>query len=242
QVNFLDKSCAHEIFFNSDKLSFGFDTPYADFIGRILPIKCEMEGKLVFQVATMTGNYTWYFGRGAIEGIPIKFVQDKKGPDRYVSGYLNAIAPPNTDFSKNVSAPLFRKGNELFVFDFFSDHFDVFDSDLNSIRRVPISFQNTTITAGLVFRFSFVDVDVKNFTQTILFDERAGRAYAFFRYRSDNKQYLKEINLETGKIDRTIEIPEFPNISNVRVYDNVVYFLYDTKVYPFYRLLYRMTI
>jgi hypothetical protein len=153
-----------------------------------------------------------------------------------------AFAPHGSDFSKCVSVPLFRKGNELFVFDFFRDHFEVFDSDLNSIRKVPISFQNTTVTAGLVFRFSYADVDVKNFTQTILPDEKTGKAYAFFRYKADNRQYLKEVNLENGRIDRVIEIPDFPNISNIRVYGNSVFFLYDTKVYPFYRLLYRMVI
>ncbi|TSA35473.1 MAG: hypothetical protein D4R64_09355 [Porphyromonadaceae bacterium] len=140
------------------------------------------------------------------------------------------------------SVPVFRKDDELFVFDFFGNHIEVFDSVLNPVRKVPINFQNTTVKAGLIFRFSFVDIDAFNFTQTILFDDKTGKAYAFFRFRSDNKQYLKEINLETGKIDRIIEIPDFHNISNVKVYDNVVYFLYDTKVYPFYRLLYRMTI
>ena len=172
----------------------------------------------------------------------LKFVQDKKAPTRYVSKELMAYAPHDADFNKKVSAPMFRKGKELFVFDFFSNHFEVFDSNLNPVRKVPISFQNVNVIDGLVFRFSTVDIDVKNFTQTILFDEKAGKAYAFFRYRSDNKQYLKEINLETGQIDRVITIPEYSNISDVRVYDNALYFLYDTKVYPYYRLLYRMVI
>jgi hypothetical protein len=240
QVNFLDKICAHEVKFNSDKLSFGYDTPYSDLIGRVLPVKCEMNGKLVFQVSTMTENYTYYFGRGAIEGKPIKCVKDSRGPDRYISGTLQAFGPHGADFSKNVSVPFFRKGSELFVFDFFDSHFEVFDSDLNSVRKIPISFQNIPVTAGLIYHY--VDVDVMNFTQTILFDEKAGKTYAFFRLRSTNRQSLKEINLDTGKIDRVVGIPDYPNISNIRVYNNVLYFLYDTKVYPFYRMLYRMII
>lgn len=242
QVHFLDKVCAHEVKHTDDKLTLGYDTRYSDFIGRVLPIKCEMNGKLVFQVSTETENYTWYFGRGAEDGIPIKMVRDKYGPQRYVSAALRAYAPRFADISRNVSAPLFRRGNELFVFDFFDNHIEVFDSVLKSVRKIPIDFQNAKMTAGLIFRFSFMDVDVANFTQTILFDDKSGKAYAFFRIRSSNKQYLKEINLETGKIDRIIGIPDFPNISNIRVHDNVLYFLYDTKSYPFYRLLYRMTI
>ncbi len=242
KIQFLDKDCAHEINHYFDRLTYGYDTRYSDFIGRVLPIKCEMEGKLVFQVSTTTGNFTYFFGRGSQEGKPIKFVRDKKGPSRDISDVLRAYAPHFVDIKKCVNAPLFRKGKELYVFDFFSDHFEVFDKNLNSVRKVPISFQNTTVTDGLIFRFSTVDIDVRNFTQNILYDEKAEKAYAFFRYHSDNKQYLKEINLETGQIDRVIGIPDFPNISNVRVYDNAVYFLYDTKVYPFYRLLYRMVI
>jgi hypothetical protein len=240
QINFLDKDCAHEIKHNSDKLSFGYDTPYSDLIGRVLPVKCEMNGKLVFQVSTTTENFTWYFGVGAINGELIKCVKDSKGPDRTIAKELMAFAPHFAEIYKNVTAPLFRKNDELFVFDFFDSHFEVFDSDLNPVKKIPISFQNIPVTAGIFYHYT--DVDVLNFTQTILFDEKTGKAYAFFRLRSDNKQYLKEINLETGKIDRIIEIPNYPNISNIRVYDNAVYFLYDTKVYPYYRLLYRMVI
>jgi hypothetical protein len=242
QVQFLDKCCAHEIKHTSDKLSFGYDTPYSDFIRRVLPIKCEIEGNLVFQISTMTENFTWYYSREVVNGVPIKYVQDKKGPGRYASEGLRAYAPHFLDVNKNVSVPLFKKDNELFVFDFFGNNFEVFNSYLNPVRKVPIHFQNTKVKEGLIFRYSYVDVDVYNFTQTILFDEKAGKAYAFFRVRSNNKQSLKEVNLETGKIDRVIEIPDYPNISNVRVHDNVVYFLYDTKVYPFCRNLFRMTI
>jgi hypothetical protein len=242
KIQFLDKDCAHEVNHYFDRLTFGYDTQYSDFIGRVIPIKCEMEGKLVFQVATVTGSYTFFYGRGSQEGTPIKFIQDKKANSRYVSKELMAMAPHDADFNKRVSAPMFRKGKELFVFDFFSDHFEVFDSNLNPVRKVPISFQNVNVIDGLVFRIYSVDVDTKNFDQNILFDEKAGKAYAFFRYKSDNKQYLKEISLETGQIDRVIPIPEFSNISNVRVYDNALYFLYDTKVYPYYRQLYRMVI
>lgn len=242
RIHFLDKNCAHELNHYFDKLSFGYETGYADLIGRVLPVKCEMEGRLIFQVATPNVNYTYFFGRGATEGILFKIVQDKRGAARYIGEELEAMAPHDADFSKNVSAPVFRKGRELYVFNFFSNHFEVFDNNLTSLRKVPISFQNITETSGLILRFSSVEMDNKNFKQEILYDEKAGRAYAFFRYRSDNKQYLKEINLKTGQIDRVIGIPDYPNITNIRVYDNALYFLYDTKVYPYYRLLYRMVI
>lgn len=240
QVQFLDRSCAHEVLCKNDRLTFGYNTNYADFIGRLLPIKCEMMGRLIFQVSNQTENYTFYFGRGARDGKPIKYVTDKKGGDRYMTKELEAMAPSTADFSKNVSAPLFRKNNELYIFDFFNSHFEVFDSNLTSKRTVPITFQNRTFRDLLIFEYQ--DVDIRNFTQTILFDEKSGRAYAFFRMRSDNRQSLREVNLETGEIQRMIEIPDFPNISNIRVYDNTVYFLYDTKTYPYYRLLYRMAI
>ena len=242
QVMFLDKRCAHEVNFEAGRISLGYEIPYSDFISRVLPIKCEMDGKLVFQVSTMTENITCYFGRKAPDGIRIKKVVDKNGPGRYASEGLRAYAPHFLDVNKNVSVPVFRKGNELYIFDFFANNIEVFDSELQPLRKIPIRFQNTTVKAGLIFRIIYEDVDVRNFTQTILFDAKAEKAYALFRYKSDNKQYLKEVNLETGEISRTIGIPDFPNITNIRVSDNVVYFLYNTKTYPFYRLLYRMSI
>ncbi len=239
-VQFLDKKSAHEVLARNNKLVFGYDTPYEDFLGRVMPVKVEMMGSLIFQVANLTESFTLFFGMGRPEGEILKYVRDKKGTTRTLGAELMAMAPRSADFNKNVRAPLFRKNNELFVFDFFEGNIEVFDSNLKRNRYIPIDFQYTTIHEALFFEYQ--DIDAKNFTQTILFDEKAGKAYAFYRQRSDNRQSLREINLETGKIDLIIEIPDFPNVSDIRVYDNVVYFLYDTKVYPFYRLLYRMAV
>jgi hypothetical protein len=151
-----------------------------------------------------------------------------------------ALSSRSADVFKKVPAPIFRKGNELYIFDFFDNHFEVFDSELKSVRTVPINFQNTTITTLLLFHSR--DVDTRNFTQTILFDEKSGKAYAFFRLSSDDSQSLREVNLKTGEISRIIEIPHLPNVTNPRVYDNTLYFLYSGKTYPYYRALYRMSI
>jgi hypothetical protein len=233
QVHFLDKKCAHEIFHINDTLSFGFTTPYSVFINRLLPIKCEMNRWLIFQVSGALENYTYFFGPGTPDGECIKTVKETLGY-RYV--YLFT---PNKDFTKHVSAPIISKDNQLLIFDFFTNHIEYFDSDLKPVKKVSITFQNHMVKT--LFR-QYEDLDNKNFTQQILFDSKAGKAYAFFRLHSNNRQSLHEVNLATGKIDRVIEIPDFTNVSNIRVHDNVVYFLYDSKIYPFYRLLYRMTI
>ncbi len=149
------------------------------------------------------------------------------------------MTAPNYDAYKKVSAPIVRKDKQLYIFDFFANHIECFDDSLNTVKMIPITFQNHTVKT--LFG-EYQDLDNKNFTQQILYDEKSVKAYAFFRLRSNNRHSLREVNLETGNIDRIIEIPDFPNISKIQVYDNVVYFLYDSKTYPFYRLLYRMTI
>ena|GEM_PF-1162731 len=224
QVNYLDRVSVREVRHAFDKLFFAFETQYPDFLGSVMSVTCEMEGNLVFQGGTTSANYTWYYGRGSRAVKMIKTVRDKNtGP-----------------YAKAVVAPLFRKGKELYVFDFYRGHIEVFNSGLNSVRMVPIDFQFKQITEAIFGGYQ--DVDSYDFTRRILYDEKAGRAYAFYRLHSNGRQSLREVNLETGKIDRMVEIPDFPNISHICVYDNVVYFLYDTKVYPYYRLLYRMVI
>lgn len=240
QVHFLDKNGAHELMCDQDRISFGLDTPYDEFLKTLLPIKCELMGRLIYQVSTRTQNYTFFFGRGKKQEDPLKCVTDKKGEDRYVFLDPGAQTSRSPDVFKKVSAPLFRKGNELYIFDFFDDHFEVFDSELKSLRLVPIHFQNTTVTTFLVFHTQ--DVDTRNFTQTILFDDKAGRAYAYFHQPSDESQTLREVNLKTGEINRIIEIPHLPNVTNLRVYDNTLYFLYSGRTYPYYRALYRMSL
>jgi hypothetical protein len=224
QVNYLDKISVREVRHAFDKLFFAFETQYPDFLGSVMSVTCEMQGKLIFQGGAKSANITWYYGRGSRANKILKTVKDKNaGP-----------------YAKAVVAPLFRKGNELYVFDFYSGHIEVFDADLNSLRKIPIDFQFRKVTEAIVLQYQ--DVDSHDFTRNILFDDKAGKAYAFYRMRSTGRQSLREVDLETGKIGKHHEIPDFPNISAIRVYDNVVYFLYDTKVYPFHRLLYRMTL
>ena len=219
QVNYLDKVSVHEIRHGFDKLYFGYETQYPDFLSWVLPVTCEMKGKLVYQGGTRAVNYIWYY-RGEI----IKVVHDKHWGI----------------YSKDMMVPMFRKDNQLFIFDFYNGHIEVFDSELKSCKKISIDFQFVQVNEALVLNYQYVDV--KDFTREILFDEQAGRAYAFYRIRTNGRQSLREIDLATGKIVRQIEIPDFPNISNVRVSGNAVYFLYDTKVYPYYRMLYRMLI
>ena len=239
QVQFLDDRAAHEIMCRNRKLEFGFDTPYPDFLERVIPVKAEMRGNLVFQIANQSDNYTWYFGPGTRNGKMIKRVIRNKSDTESVTNELLASAPGEAEYSKNLQAPLFRKGNELFVFDFYSNHIEVFDSKLKSNRLISISFHLAKASEELLADQEGGDL---NKFPSILYDSKAGKAYAFFRIGADNRQLLKEINLETGQIDRIIEISGFSIVSNIRIEDNVVYFLYDTKVYPFYRLLYRMAI
>ena len=224
QVNYLDRVSVREVRHAFDKLFFAYETQYPDFLGSVMSVTCEMEGKLVFQGGYIAANLTWYYGRGSRANKIIKTVRDKNtGPG-----------------AKAVVAPLFRRGRELFVFDFYSGHIEVFDSELKPVRKIPIDFQYRTVNDVLGIQYQ--DVDSYDFRRNILFDEVAGRAYAFYRLRSSGRQILKEVDLATGKIGKQVEIPDFPNISDIRVSGNVVYFLYDTKVFPFYRLLYRMII
>jgi len=127
----------------------------------------------------------------------------------------------------------------LLIFDFFANHIQYFDSELKPVKKVPIVFQNHPVKT--LFG-QYEDLDNQNFTQQVFYDSKTDKAYAFFRLKSTNLQSLREIDLETGKIERIIEIPDYPNISKIQVYDNTIYFLYDSKIYPFYRLLYRMAI
>ena len=240
QVHFLDKNGAHELLCYQNRIDFGYDTPYDEFISTLLPIKCEMMGRLIYQVSTQTKNYTFFFGRGQRQEDPLKCVTDKKGTHRYVLLDSGTLETRSENVFKKVPAPIFRKGNELYIFDFFENHFEVFDSELKSVRTVPINFHSTTITTLLLSHSR--DVDTRNFTQSILFDEKSGKAYAFFRLRSGDSQSLREVNLKTGEISRIIEIPHLPNVTNLRVYGNTLYFLYSGKTYPYYRSLYRMSI
>ena len=233
EIHLLTRDTVWEVSSKDDSLTLTYPIDYSQFLEIIFPIKCRIGHSFFYQVSSETENHTFRVGSGMKEPVDIKEVYDKWGNRRY-------LKPGHRKFYKYVSAPVFSMDSSICVFDFFGDNIEFFSEDGVSIKTTPITFQKKR-TRVFLWRYE-QDLDQKNFPQKIFQDAINNRFYALYRYRVSGKQFLKEIDMDSGKIIQSISIPDFTNVRKVRIHNNTVYFLYDVKLYPYYTNLYKMKI
>lgn len=156
--------------------------------------------------------------------IKLKTVNDKDGLVRYVPDPIFPDRP-----KKMVSAPIIYKADSIFIFDFFDDYIDVYNTSGEHINEIPIDFHLREIKQWILK--PYFDIDQHNFKQKILYDKATGRAFALFRYKKNGRYSLKEIDLSTGMVKKIIEIPDYTWVEKIN--NNVVYFLYPEKIFPY---------
>jgi hypothetical protein len=122
-----------------------------------------------------------------------------------------------------VYAPLVCLEDTLVLFNFTESKIERFTANAIPIGKYDISFQHD-----------------KNFTDELLVDNADSKVY--FLFRKNGLSILKEVDINSGKIVQSVSIPAFVFIEKIKVYDNVVYFLYKEKYNQEYKKLYKFKI
>ena len=246
-IQLLTTDNVFQVFVNQNNLNLVYPTPFEQFMKLLFPAKAVLNNRLFYQKTTTTKNETYCIEEGDKKTRLIKTVSDPNGPYRYARPihFLGEITDPDRliikgSYEKCVSAPIIQRRDDIAVFDFFGNTMDFFNSDGICQKSVRITFHLKEYYELLLIRMR--DIDQANFTQQILYDEQVNRIWSVWRQKSNGRYSLKEINPDTGGIVRVVEIPDYPFIDKIQVHNNIVYFLYLEKKYPFYRSLYRMGI
>jgi hypothetical protein len=125
-------------------------------------------------------------------------------------------------FYKPVFAPLVNIHDTLYLFNFEDSWIGLFDDSCNLIKKIPMVFHND-----------------ENWKREIYFDEIKGKVYAIFR--KEGISTLKEINIETGQLVNSVQIPDLPFVDNIKINNGRLYFLYtDHSKGDELRMLYSM--
>lgn len=124
-------------------------------------------------------------------------------------------------FADPVFAPLFILGDSIYIINFVDSQIEHYDMDGKEIDIVPIEFN-----------------DFKNIKEEILIDEASRKVYSLFQKNAITT--LREIDLKTGNLTRSIQIPDYAFIENIKVRDDVVYFLYTERLNDEYKQLYKL--
>jgi len=247
-IQLLTKTKVYQIFNKDNNLKLIYPTFLEDFQSSLMPAKAMLDGHLFTQKTTRLINNTYVIAEGDTLPKLIKTVSDPYGDFRYVRpiDFPDRLHPASWflmrkgSYERCVTAPVIQRKNDILIFDFFGNSIDFFSADGDKLRTVPIKFHLMEYLDLFVIKQT--DIDMINFSQKILYDERTDRIWAVWHLKSTGRYYLKEVNPENGEIVRVVEVPDYPFVDKIQIHNNIVYFLYTEKVYPYYRSLYRMGI
>lgn len=119
-----------------------------------------------------------------------------------------------------IYAPLFNIKDNIYIFDYVNGNIIRFDKALQLIGEVPVSYHKAL-----------------SFQDDMEVDAVSGKTFALFE--SGGVSELKEINLQTGAIRKSYQIP-FPFTTHLKVHDGYVYFIRREKGDDGTRYLLRM--
>jgi hypothetical protein len=247
-IQLLTNDAVYQIFQKDNFLYLIYPTPVEDFQSSLMPAKAILDGHLFTQKTTRLKNDTYVISEGDTLAKLIKTVSDPYGEFRYVRpiDFIDGLLPASHylmrkgSYERCDTAPVIQRKNDILIIDFFGNSIDFYNAEGDLLKSVPIKFHLMEYLDLLVFRHT--DIDMINFSQEILYDEKENRIWAVWHEKSTGRYSLKEINPDNGEVVRVIDVPDYPFIDRMRVYGNILYFLYTEKTYPFYRSLYRMTI
>lgn len=126
-------------------------------------------------------------------------------------------------FADPIFAPLFLLDDSIYIINFVNSQIEIYDIEGKELDIIPIEFNN-----------------YKNIREKIIVDDVSKKVYALFKKGAITT--LREINLKTGQLTSSIHIPEYPFIENIKVRDDVVYFLYKERINEEYKQLYKLNL
>jgi hypothetical protein len=121
-----------------------------------------------------------------------------------------------------VYTPLYHIKNAIYIFDYVNHTIKCYDKLNQLTKTVPIDFHKTL-----------------HFSKSMQVDPITSKAFAIFE--SNGISELKEIDPNTGLVNASCKIP-FVFTSNIKVYDNYIYFIRKEKGYDGIRFLSRLKI
>jgi hypothetical protein len=119
-----------------------------------------------------------------------------------------------------IYAPLFKIRDSIYIFDYVNGNIKSFDKALQLKQEVPVSYHNNL-----------------RFQEEMPLDDISRKIYALFE--SGGISELQEINLNSGAVDKTYQIP-FPFVNHIKVRGGYAYFIRKEKGDDQTRFLSRM--
>lgn len=125
-------------------------------------------------------------------------------------------------YYKELYAPLFKRNDSLFLFDYYKDQLITFDYLGNRLDSVSIYHHYRPKSSG--------------WKKELIQDQITGQIYA--RFEKDGICYLGLVDTKTGEIKERVQL-EFKYVDKIEVFDNFVYYIYRPYESPQKKFLYK---
>jgi hypothetical protein len=226
------------------KIKFPYRTTYDSLVKTVKPFLFMLSDRLYFEEFTPDGfgkaiGYydTTNHHKGYIHSIPGETARKNYYDDLQFNSRWNEFNTGSSSFTaddlrankyfyyQRINAPLLKLGdNEMADFNFTDGVIEFMNNEGKIYRKVPIEFQkepDINLFEGL---FSiFFPISDWSWTGRLYADEYYKDVYTSFI--KNGLIQLKKINLETGKLTRTFDVPfSFPK--KIEVYKGEAFFLY----------------
>jgi len=129
-------------------------------------------------------------------------------------------------YEGKVKVPMFTLNDTLFIVNTYKDSLLKYNPSGKFCKSISIEFHKDST----IWDFTYNNI-------VFLTDESTNSCYILMRNNSSWE--LMKLNPQSGKIEKNINLPNFPGMTDIHVFQNAVYFLYYEKYYPFFTRLYR---
>lgn len=245
-IHFISADTVWQIYPENNYIWLIYPSGRISFEDNLSHIKAELDGRLYYQRYVKQGKivYTYYIDRKYDRPVIMSTIRDSvflalqadEARFRTMGADIN-MAPPLQLRQNPIHAPLFKVGDQIVIFNFINNKIEYYSKYGKLIDEKEILFHRKEKSIAIILKTYEMD---PAFTRIILMDEGFGKFYAL--YINSGIHTLIEVNMDTGKLGKRIEIPEFAYIDRIRVHNNAVYFMYLKKIAPYYMSIYRMEI
>ncbi|MFC2111495.1 carboxypeptidase-like regulatory domain-containing protein [Bacteroidota bacterium] len=228
----LTKKCAYEINSGSSKIHLDYVMPKEEFETRNLPVVESIDNLLYWKQYYYSDQVIVYYTYDFVnnENKEFKVIMNESG--MYMLKDKARLLKNATDAEirfeemvmyKPIFAPLIKLKDSICILNYVESKIEFYASDGELLGETPITYHQN-----------------KQWKNEIYIDEIKGKIYAMFKKNGISK--LREINLSEGILDKEIDIPGYQFVENIKVRDDVVYFLYKENFSDDYKQLYKMKI
>lgn len=142
---------------------------------------------------------------------------EKFGP--YFKGKEEDLRFQELIILRPIFAPLVKCHDTLLIFNFVDSRLEKYSKETEMLSKTNIDFQKSNALVKEIY--------VDNITQQI-----------YFLFRKNGISQLKEISKTDGHIIKTVKIPDYVYVENIKINNGIVYFLYKEKTDQEYKKLF----